>query len=169
MTSLESFSAPIGWDRLEGATNSNCIIEIYKSYNAEPHVFLSVHTHCTGFSVKEHAESRTSGPNISEIGVYATMSSALDAMVETSYSWDDHIANIEDKFLKRSADGSEKEHSNLPVSHEWLAIGPGVGLGFGATVGYLINNDLELGISQGVLIGLIVGVFMHQREKKRKK
>ena len=169
MTSLESFNAPGGWERLEGSTNPDCIVEIYKSYEGEPNVFLSVQAGRNGFSVNAHAESRTSGPNLSEIGVYATVESALEAMVEESHRWDDRIRKIEDESLKPSDAERRKKHAVKRAERKWLAIVPIAGFVLGLTVGYLIHNDTYRGVSQGLIAGFLVGVLVYLREKKRQK
>ena len=169
MKAFTDFVPPLGWQRLEDSPEPDSIIRLHKNYASEPDVILSIQKRDEGFVVVSNAESRTSGPNISELGTFATIEIALDTMVNQALKWDEKIEKLEKQLPRASQSGAQPQNELRAQTHIWwIAIGTIIGLLMGAVIGYYETNSAFSGIYLGGGVGLLVGGYMYRRAKPRK-
>ena len=163
------FVPPTGWQCLEVSPESESLIYLHKSYAGEPDVILSIQRRDEEFLVVSDAESRTSGPNISNCGTFPTIEMALDKIVDEALEWDDGIEKLKKRFPSASQTEVQPKARLRPQAPMWwIAIGTIIGLLMGAVIGYYETNSAFSGIYLGGGVGLLVGGYMYRRAKPRK-
>lgn len=76
---------------MKSSNDPDCLLQIHKSYAAEPDVLLSIHPKSGGYIVISNAESRTSGPNITESELFESLDKAEDNLLAEARFWDESI------------------------------------------------------------------------------